>query len=69
MVWLAVNKNGQEIISPEKPIRYWNEWIYKEEMCIEGECGDVQYEIYIPKGTIKKLIGYELTWEDEPVEI
>jgi hypothetical protein len=24
---------------------------------------------YLPKGTIKKIIGRELTWEDEPVKI
>lgn len=26
-------------------------------------------EIELPKGSIKKLIGKELTWEDEPFEI
>ena len=26
-------------------------------------------DIELPKGTIKKLIGHELTWEDEPVEL
>lgn len=25
--------------------------------------------IVLPKGSIKKLIGRELTWEDEPVEL
>lgn len=25
--------------------------------------------IILPKGSIKKLIGHDLTWEDEPVEI
>lgn len=24
---------------------------------------------YLPKGTIKKLIGRELTWNDEPIKI
>lgn len=24
---------------------------------------------YLPKGTIKKIIGRELTWDDEPVKI
>lgn len=24
---------------------------------------------YLPKGSIKKLIGKELTWDDEPVEL
>jgi hypothetical protein len=27
------------------------------------------YAISLPKGTIKKLIGREMTWEDEPVKI
>ena len=26
-------------------------------------------EVELPKGSIKKLIGRELTWEDEPVEL
>ena len=26
-------------------------------------------EILLPKGTIKKLIGRDLAWNDEPVEI
>ena len=25
--------------------------------------------IFLPKGSIKKLIGKDLTWEDEPVEL
>lgn len=29
----------------------------------------IDYTIELPKGTIKKLIGRDLTWEDEPVEI
>lgn len=24
---------------------------------------------YLPKGTIKKILGYDLTWEDSPVKI
>lgn len=27
------------------------------------------YRIELPKGSIKKLIGKDLTWEDNPVEI
>ena len=35
--------------------------------CIESDfySGAIQ----LPKGTIKKLLGRELTWEDEPVEL
>ena len=27
------------------------------------------YSIELPKGTISKLIGRELSWDDEPVEL
>ena len=30
---------------------------------------DVGDDIYLPKGSIKKLIGRDLTWEDNPVEL
>ena len=28
-----------------------------------------QIEIELPKGTVYKLLGKELTWDDEPVEL
>ena len=59
MNWLIVNKNGDEFISDKKPIRYGFKGIWKTKGKLK----------YLPKGTIKKLIGKELTWEDEPVEI
>ena len=30
---------------------------------------DIGDDIYLPKGSIKKLIGRDLTWEDEPGEL
>jgi hypothetical protein len=30
---------------------------------------DVTDRVTLPQGSIEKLIGRELTWEDEPVEI
>lgn len=59
MAWVAVHKNGDEVIFDFKPYRY-NDffWVVDD--------GD---DIYIPKGTIKKLIGKELSWQDEPVEL
>ena len=59
MAWVAVNKNGEEVIFEFEPERkqdlFWVEYI-----------GDF---LYLPKGSIKKLIGRDLTWEDEPVEL
>ena len=60
MAWLAVNKAGIEQIFELKPIRW-------------GNYGWVPVwrtnSVSIPKGTIAKLIGRELTWEDEPYEL
>lgn len=58
MAWLAVDSLGNEFIFDGKPLRaklFWN---------IDGYWEEVQ----LPKGTIWKLIGKHLTWEDEPVE-
>ena len=67
MAWVAVNKNGKEGIFHYKPTRVekLSSW-YDEE-----EYGGVFYntEIFLPKGSIKKLIGRDLTWQDEPVEL
>ena len=67
MAWLAVDKSGEEYIFVEnKPERMENhstndyEWFpkYKSDKWAE-----------LPQGTIEELIGRDLTWHDEPVEI
>lgn len=69
MAWLAVNKNGQEVIFPDKPIRYRDEWSDEHDIFIDGEYGLIEMEIELPSSTIEKIIGRPLTWSDEPVEI
>ena len=69
MAWLAVDKNGVETISPQKPERDFNEWSCYLLVWIDGEAGDIDFSINLPKGTVSKIIGRELTWADEPVEI
>ena len=61
MAWLAVDEDGEEYIYEHKPFRdeILMAWLNVEE---------TNY-IILPKGSIKKLIGRELTYEDEPVEI
>jgi len=57
MAWVAVYKKGSEAIFYSKPAKsdsYWYSW----DAIIE-----------LPKGSIQKLIGRELTWDDEPVEL
>ena len=56
MAWVVVDKIGEELISRTEPFRVGDYWI-----------GDSIF--HLPKGSIKKLIGRELTWDDEPVEL
>lgn len=62
MAWLAVDENGCECIFSHKPIRgnlyFENDESYCDSTCVE-----------LPIDSIEKLIGRELTWYDEPVEI
>ena len=56
MAWVAVDKIGEELISRTEPFRVGDYWI--------------GYSIfYLPKGSIKKLIGRELSFSDKPVEL
>lgn len=56
MAWVAVDKIGEELISRTESFRVRDYWI--------------GYSIFhLPKGSIKKLIGRELSWSDEPVEL
>ena len=63
MAYLCVDKSG-EYIADEYPTRAWFEWVGWED--VYGESCTL---ISLPKGTIKKLIGKEMTWEDEPYEM
>lgn len=61
MGYVAVSKEGQEFVSESELIRgkYW--W-----KLLKGAGTDI---IFLPKGSIKKLIGKDLTWDDEPVKL
>lgn len=67
MVWLVVDKSGEEyIFVGNKPERLENhlinsyEWFPKDKLDKWAE---------LPQGTIEELIGRKLTWEDEPVKL
>ena len=67
MAWVCVFESGAEYIFYKSPLRYipkskdyYKGWIPQE--------GDKKYH-KLPSGSIKKLIGRELKWEDEPVEL
>lgn len=59
MAWLAVDENGYEFIYRNKPYRRFNTYWY------DGE----DHFVELPEGTIKKLIGRDLFWCNEPVEL
>ena len=66
MAWVAVNKNGDEYIYEAMPERCFG-WQWVPTFC---ECQDRIYNsVKLPKGSIKKLIGRELSFSDEPVEL
>lgn len=58
MAYLACDEDCYEYIFSEKPERDESGWVtyYSD-------------GIRLPSGTIAKLIGRELTWSDEPVEL
>ena len=64
MAWLAVNGDGSERIFREKPYRNTDPHFG---LCWVG--GWLATYIKLPAGSIKKLIGRELSWNDEPIEI
>lgn len=64
MAWLVVDKDGTEKVFqnvPDRNIDFW--FIDKHSIFSYNAC------ICLPKGSIEKLIGRNLTWEDAPVEI
>lgn len=69
MAWVAVDKSGVEGIYDNMPERNDDMWEDIDYMV----WGEVEYDyetgIILPKGTIKKLIGKELTWEDNPIKL
>ena len=67
MAWVAVHKNGEEGIFNHKPTRGKKLELWYDE--VEDGCIFYDTEISLPKGSIKKLIGRDLTWQDNPVEL
>lgn len=65
MAWLAVDEDGKESIFANRPKRDKGMWWDIQNI---GSI-DFDSEIPLPKGSIKKLIGRDLTWKDEPVEL
>jgi len=63
MSYLAVDKDNEEWIYDNKPLRD-NEYLRFQP---QNEFDD--NFIHLKKGSIEKLIGKKITWQDEPVEL
>ena len=61
MAWVAVNRYNREFIYDTKPKRCYCS------VCAQASLLDNAVEL--PKGSIKKLIRRDLSWNDEPVEL
>lgn len=62
MAYVAVDKDGAEAIFQFRPVR---SEILKRFIPLYA----YSMSLPLPKGSIKKLIGRELKWEDESVEL
>lgn len=80
MAWLAVDESGREQIFKLKPYRIEssyenhylaNYWKAKSEYLNASDFSIVSITpaIVLPKNSIEKILGYKMTWEDEPVEV
>lgn len=64
MAYVVVDKCGTEKIFRDEPKRKSGYWVIDENsMFIYPDM------VFLPKGTIKKLIGREMSWEDDPIDI
>ena len=65
-MWMAVDKDGTERVCDVKPDRACYAPIWEG---IDPYNGDDRDCIAMPTGSIERLLGRKLTWDDEPVEI
>lgn len=69
MAWVATEKDGTECIFENKPYKNDEEWEDADYVFHGGMYYEKHSKIRLPNGTIKKLIGRDLTWEDNTVEL
>ena len=63
IAYLAVDEDGEEWIYDDEPDRNKKDGIWIPAKCRDNDC----YQL--PNGSIEKLLGYKLTWKDNPVKI
>ena len=57
-MFLTVDKDGAEYIFEQKPWRDGDIWYI-----------NAPEYLAVPRGTIKRILGYAISWEDEAVEV
>ena len=62
--YLAVEPNGNELIFSETPCR-----IDEHSTCGWFCSSNSSQCVSVPRGTIKKITGKTITWEDEPIKL
>lgn len=63
-------KEIQKVISYNDIKMRYDHWVeYHNENDESAAKGILPHWMYLPKGTIKKILGYKLTWNDEPIKI
>lgn len=60
MAWLIIDELGERVVDL-RPIKDSEHKVWKID--------DFAQCVYLPQGSIKKLIGRQLTWDDELIEI
>lgn len=71
---LAIRKNGEEVAGNAILYRTSDDWSYLTEndrkiWCYESDGNPDEDIVELPKGTIKKITGVDLKWENEPIII
>ena len=71
MAWLCEDQEGDELVFNEEPTRFLSDQTGLKYWWHSGFITkDFRHNpVSLPSGSIQKLIGRELTWEDSPVEI
>ena len=62
-------KEVRKVISFNDTVLEYDHWIEYHDPRTTPNTGYMPSWIYLPKGSIEKLLGRKLTWEDEPVKI
>lgn len=72
-IWLCVDGHGDERIFPCEPYRQFPNMNldvnWGQRWTTGGTDVEFKYGVLLPKGTIKHLIGIDMTFSDKPIQI